>query len=336
MSKVRKDYFSESFVLFTNEKPDKIKKLKKVVKKKDCPYCPGNEHITGPADLVLISKEGTLAKLADEDESFVKDWTVRVFLNKDAIVSPDEERIFSDYPQYSEPAIGYHYVVVLSQKHTIDVSEIGSEQWTNILTTVQDKTRWLYSKKHVSYVAVYMNHGAEAGAEIEHPHLQIVSLPTVPPVIEAEAKFMKKPLREKGICPMCVIVKEEESSKRIIGKTENFVMFAPWASKHPYEYWIFPRQHEVSFVKFTQKGISELSEIIHKSIESLTKTLGIVAFNLVVHSSPEKKTSKQIHWHIEIYPRIETKKGLEISSNIQVNKILPEEAAKKLAKNFQK
>ena len=336
MSKVRKDYFSESFVLFTNEKPDKIKKLKKVVKKKDCPYCPGNEHITGPADLVLISKEGTLAKLADEDESFVKDWTVRAFLNKNAIVSPDEERIFSDYPQYSEPAIGYHYVVVLSQKHTIDVSEIGSEQWTNILTTVQDKSRWLYSQKHVSYVAVYMNHGVEAGAEIEHPHLQIVSLPTVPPVIEAEAKFMKKPLREKGICPMCVIVKEEESSKRIIGKTENYVTFAPWASKHPYEYWIFPRQHEVSFVKFTQKGISELSEIIHKSIESLTKTLGIVAFNLVVHSSPEKKTSKQIHWHIEIYPRLETKTGLEISSNIQVNKILPEEAAKKLAKNFQK
>ena len=336
MSKVRKDYFSESFVLFTNEKPDKIKKLKKVVKKKDCPYCPGNEHITGPADLVLISKEGALAKLADEEESFVKDWTVRVFLNKDAIVSPDEERIFSDYPQYSEPAIGYHYVVVLSQKHTIDVSEIDSEQWTNILTTVQDKSRWLYSQKHVSYVAVYMNHGVEAGAEIEHPHLQIVSLPTVPPVIEAEAKFMKKPLREKGICPMCVIVKEEESSKRIIGKTENFVTFAPWASKHPYEYWIFPRQHEVSFVKSTQKGISELSEVIHKSIESLTKTLGIVAFNLVVHSSPEKKTSKQIHWHIEIYPRIETKTGLEISSNIQVNKILPEEAAKKLAKNFQK
>ena len=336
MSKVRKDYFSESFVLFTSEKPDKIKKLKKVVKKKDCPYCPGNEHITGPADLVLISKEGTLAKLADEDESFVKDWTVRVFLNKDAIVSPDEERIFSDYPQYSEPAIGYHYVVVLSQKHTIDVSEIGIEQWTNILTTVQDKSRWLYSQKHVSYVAVYMNHGVEAGAEIEHPHLQIVSLPTVPPVIEAEAKFMKKPLREKGICPMCVIVKKEESSKRIIGKTESFITFAPWASKHPYEHWIFPRQHEVSFVKSTQKGISELSEVIHKSIESLTKTLGIVAFNLVVHSSPEKKTSKQIHWHIEIYPRIETKTGLEISSNIQVNKILPEEAAKKLAKNFQK
>ena len=333
---MRKDYFSESFVLFTNEKLEKIKKLKKVVKKKDCPYCPGNEHITGPADLVLISKEGTLAKLADEDESFVKDWTVRVFLNKDAIVSPDEERIFSDYPQYSEPAIGYHYVVVLSQKHTIDVSEIDSEQWTNILTTVQDKSRWLYSQKHVSYVAVYMNHGAEAGAEIEHPHLQIVSLPTVPPVIEAEAKFMKKPLREKGICPMCVIVKKEESSKRIIGKTESFITFAPWASKHPYEYWIFPRQHEVSFVKSTQKGISELSEVIHKSIESLTKTLGIVAFNLVVHSSPEKKTSKQIHWHVEIYPRIETKTGLEISSNIQVNKILPEEAAKKLAKNFQK
>ena len=127
MSKVRKDYFSEDFVLFSDEKPKKIKNLKKIIKKKDCPYCPGNEHITGPADLVLISKEGTLAKLVDEPENYVKDWTVRVILNKDAIVSHDEEKIFTDYPQYSEPAIGYHYVVVLSQKHTVDLSEIDSD-----------------------------------------------------------------------------------------------------------------------------------------------------------------------------------------------------------------
>ena len=65
------------------------------------------------------------------------------------------------------------------------------------------------------------------------------------------------------------------------------------------------------------------------------KTLGIVSFNLIIHSSPEKKTSKQIHWHIEIYPRIETKTGLEISSNIYTNKIIPESAAKELKKNFQ-
>ncbi len=336
MSNVRKDYFSEDFVLFTNEKSTKISNLKKLVNKKDCPYCPGNEHITGPADLVLISKEGTLAKLADEPEDYVKDWTVRVILNKDAIVSPDEEKIFTDYPQYSEPAIGYHYIVIMSQKHTVNVSEIDSEQWTNILTTVQDKARWLYSQKHVSYVAMYMNHGLKAGSKVEHPHLEVVSLPTVPPVIESEAKFMKKPMREKGICPMCDIIKEEESSKRIIKKTNSFLIFAPWASKHPFEYWIFPRQHEVSFVKSTQKGISELSEIIHSSLESLIKTLGVVSFNLIIHSSPEKKTSKQIHWHIEIYPRIETKTGLEMSSNIYTNKILPENAAKELAKNIKK
>ena len=104
----------------------------------------------------------------------------------------------------------------------------------------------------------------------------------------------------------------------------------------PFEYWIFPRQHEVSFVKSTQKGISELSEVIHSSLKSLIKTLGVVSFNLVIHSSPEKKTSKQIHWHIEIYPRIEVKTGLEISSNIYTNKILPENAAKELAKNIKK
>lgn len=336
MEKIRRDYFSDKIVLFTNDKPKKIKNLKRIIKNKNCAYCPGNEHVTGPADLVLISKEGTLAKLSDEQDNFVKDWTVRVFLDKDAIVSPDEAKIFTDYPQYSEPAIGYHYVVILSRKHTVDISEIDSEQWTNILTSVQDKSRWLYAQKHVAYVAIYMNHGIEAGSNVEHPHLQIVSLPTVPPIIEAEAKFMKKPLREKGICPMCDIIKKEESSQRAISKTDNFLVFAPWASTHPFEYWIFPRRHEVSFVKSTQKEIAELSETIHKSITSMIKTLGIISFNLVIHSSPEKKTSKQIHWHIEVYPRIAIKTGLEMSSNIYINKILPENAAKELAKNVQK
>ena len=333
MSKIRKDYFSDKIVFITNEKLGKINKLKKIVKAKNCSYCPGNESLTELADPVLVAKLGTLAKLSDEPDNYVKNWTVRVFPSNKAIVSPNLEKKYSEHPQYSEPASGYHYIVVLSQKHTINISDIDGDQWTNVLTTVQDKVRWLYSQKNVAYVSIYMNHGKDAGSDIEHPHLQIVSLPTVPPIIESESKFMQKPLREKGICPMCEIIKEEEKGPRLISKTKDFVVFSPWASRYPYEYWIFPRQHKVSFLKSTQKEISELSDVLHNSLNALTKTLGNISFNLVIHTSPEKKTSKQVHWHIEVYPRITIETGLEISSGIRINKISPEVASKKLLKN---
>ena len=124
MSKIRKDYFSDKIVFITNEKLGKINKLKKIIKNKNCSYCHGNESLTELADPVLVAKLGTLAKLSDEPDNYVKNWTVRVFPSNKAIVSPNLEKKYSEHPLYSEPASGYHYIVVLSQKHTINISDI--------------------------------------------------------------------------------------------------------------------------------------------------------------------------------------------------------------------
>ena len=337
LSVMRKHYFSNSVVFISENKKNKFKKkvMKRLIKTEDCTLCPGNEHLTGIADLVLVSKTGTLSKRADEPDNYVKDWAVRAFATN-SIVSPDEPKKYNDYPHYSEPAIGYYYTVVLSQKHAMDISQINKEQWINILTTVQDKARWLYSQKNVSYVAVFMNHGRNAGAKLEHPHLQIVSLPTLPPIINSESKFIQKPLREKGICAMCDIIKKEENSPRHIITKNNFVVFTPWASFYPYEFWICPKNHEVSVFRASQKQIADLSEVLQLSLKTMVKTIGNVPFNLIVYTSPEKKTSKQIHWRIEIYPRINDGKYLEIGTKIFVNKISPEFAAKELKNKLKK
>ena len=46
--------------------------------------------------------------------------------------------------------------------------------------------------------------------------------------------------------------------------------------------------------------------------------------------SPEKKNSRQIHWHIEIYPITKSWSGLERGYGIFLNDISPEQAAEKL------
>ncbi len=47
----------------------------------------------------------------------------------------------------------------------------------------------------------------------------------------------------------------------------------------------------------------DLSLLLRSTLGGMTKVLGDCGFNLVFHSSSEKKTTKQIHWHVEVYPR---------------------------------
>ncbi|MGC2668009.1 MAG: hypothetical protein WA220_02355, partial [Candidatus Nitrosopolaris sp.] len=44
-----------------------------------CPYCPGNESMTEPAQIALVAKDGMLQRLSDSEENIICDWCVRVF-----------------------------------------------------------------------------------------------------------------------------------------------------------------------------------------------------------------------------------------------------------------
>ena len=48
--------------------------------------------------------------------------------------------------------------------------------------------------------------------------------------------------------------------------------------------------------------------------------------------SSEKKTTKQLHWHIEIYPKTDrNNEGIELASGINSNDVSPEKAAEILS-----
>ncbi len=322
MGALRKDYVSERFMIIGKE--DKTSDLKK------SPYAPGNESMTNPSVLSLIAKNGMLQRLQDTEDDYVTNWLIRVFESKNPTVSINSENSYSDRPHYSEPAYGYHYVVVASPKEKDTFATIDIEQWSNLLVVIQDRLRWLYTQKGVTYVSIYINQGEAAGSNINHPHLNIISFSTIPPVIEAEAEASHKILNEKGVCPMCQTVNAETGGPRQILQTDGFIAFCPWAPSYSYEFWISPKKHVTSFSKITQKEINDLSLILRATLGGLTKSIKNVSYNLVFHLSPEKKNSRQIHWHIEIYPVTDLWSGLEKGYGIFVNKTSPEQAAEKL------
>ena len=124
MGDMRKDYVLERNVIVhpTAKKKTGIKK---------CPYCPGNESMTNPSLLALVAKDGMLQRLQDGEDFTVENWSVRVFESHEPIVSTSTKNTYSDRPLYSEPAYGYHYIVVASPNHKDTLATIDIEQWAN-------------------------------------------------------------------------------------------------------------------------------------------------------------------------------------------------------------
>ncbi len=302
----------------------------------NCPYCPGNESMTEPAILALVVKEGMLQRLCDSEDNIIEDWSVRVFPSGKPIVVTGSTTTYSDKPLYSEPAYGYHQIVVASPDHNQGLSQISVEQWGNILVVIQDRARWLYAQKSVTYVSIYVNSGAGAGAQVTHPHLNMVTFSTIPPHIELEAEGSHKFMNENGNCPACSIIGVESSGPRQILATDSFIAFCPWAPTYPYEFWVYPKRHITSFSKITQKEINDLALMLRATLGGMSKALQDAPFNLVFHLSPEKKNSRLIHWHIEVYPQLNTWSGLERGFGVFINDVRPEKSAEILGSSCRK
>ena len=335
MVEIRKDYFTDKLSVML---PDRGLKPGQSLpsKAEKCNYCAGNEELTPPADLVLVKRGETLLKQTDSEGDVVKNWVVRIFPAKNPVVTPNAPPSYGDPPHYSEPAVGYHYVLVAHPKHDHPFAKIDTEQWTNILASLQDKVRWLYSQKSVSYVLVYANSEKEGPPTAVHPSVQIITTPRVPPAVEAEAETVQASLNDLGICPMCQVVAAETGGPRQILATDFFIAFAPWVSSQPYEFWIYPKRHMTSVLKLSQKEMMDLALMLRSTLGGMAKALDSQTFTMVFHSSSEKKTTKQIHWHIEVYPRKTQWAGLELGGGIFASEVSPEAAAQVLGASARK
>jgi UDPglucose--hexose-1-phosphate uridylyltransferase len=327
LGNLRKDYVLEKFVILPDSPEENIRSDSAYEK---CPYCPGNESMTGPAVISLVSKDGMLQRLSDSEGSIIEDWCVRVFQSQYPAVNTASQNNYTDKPLYSEPAYGYHQIVVASPDHRQDLSKISVEQWENVLLVIQERVRWLYTQKSVTYVSIYVDSGREAGTSYDHAHLNVVTFSTIPPIIELEAEGSHRYVNENGNCPSCNIISIELGGPRQILATDSFLAFSPWAPTYPYEFWIYPKRHTTAFSKIPQKEISDLALILRATIGGMSKGLNSPAFNLVFHLSPEKKNSRQIHWHIEVYPQTNKWSGLQRGFGIYVNAVSPESSAEVL------
>jgi UDPglucose--hexose-1-phosphate uridylyltransferase len=194
--------------------------------------------------------------------------------------------------------------------------DLSIEHITEILKVYKKRTAELFQDRE--YVQIFKNHGPNAGTSLVHSHTQLGAIDFIPPIIEDE---IRNSTNEQG-CEYCKIIEKEKNSDREIAETDSFVSFCPYAPRFNFESWIFPKKHIKSIVELNDEQLYELATIIKKIILKLAELNA--SYNMVLHCAPR---GKDLHFHIEILPRIAKHAGMELGTGVIINSISPEDAA---------
>lgn len=326
MPQFRKDPITARWVIVNMTNPrgaDSFEPEERVRSSKTCPFCPGNEAMT-PPEIVSYGRKPA-AKVAG--------WQVRVVPNKFPAVRIEEKPDKYAFGIYDKiGGFGAHEVILENPEHDKQLPDLTDEQAEMVFRAYRDRWLDLRKDKRFKYILIFKNYGLSAGASLEHPHSQLIALPIVPSRVFGELKGASKYYEYTDRCVFCDMLNQERAEKKLtILEKDNFVAFAPFVSRFPFETWIMPKYHEASFDALSDNQIRELAVLMKNTLARLRKALKDPAYNFMIHSIPMQATdSESYHWHIEIIPHLTQIAGFEWGTGFYVNPTPPELAAENL------
>jgi UDPglucose--hexose-1-phosphate uridylyltransferase len=117
--------------------------------------------------------------------------------------------------------------------------------------------------------------------------------------------------------------------------SRHFVVFAPYASVHPMEFWIVPKRHAPNFLDLTTEETEAFAYTLKTSLKALKDLVNDPPYNYGIHLAVNGDAQDCYHWHLEVYPKLTVWAGFEKSTGIYINTVTPETAAAELKKAIQ-
>ena len=303
MKELRKDYFLEEFVLVSPD--DDVDRYFSTNNKSSDDSC-------------------SICKL-DTSDNVIKTEVLSFF---ELETSHIDAKNVSNIEQKTQKTI---YIADKSHKK---INKLSISKLFKLLKTTQSVYTDMISTD-MKNLQIIINSGQYAGGNSVHNSIEISNFPIPPPVLVAEINSSKQTLLDLGICPMCRIINLETGGPRQIISTVNFFAFCPWASTYSFEFWIYPKSHQLSFSSLNVQELEDLAQILRSTLGGMDNILKNPSYSLVFHNSLNEPDG-ELHWHIEIYPKLIPKNGFENGFGIYVNTISPEKSAEILGKASRK
>ena len=292
-----------------------------------CPFCPGNEDKTPPE--VYACRPG-------HEAPNTPGWKVRVVPNKFPALQIEgtlDRRGEGLYDKMN--GVGAHEVVIESPVHDQDLADLPLEHIQQVLGAYRERVLDLHRDRRFRYVLIFKNHGAQAGATLEHTHTQLIATPIIPKILQEELEGSRRYYELKERCVFCDIVQQEtgeNNGRRVVTMSERFLTVEPFAPRFPFETWILPRRHDDSYDTLGDGDeLRDLAGILKDTLQRLNRALDRPPYNFVIHTAPVTEGDLEyFHWHLEITPTLTRVAGFEIGSGFYINPTPPEDSAQYL------
>ncbi len=342
MSELRHDPMQKRWVIIASERmarPNDFITEKVNIDGEDwrfCPFCPGNEDRT-PPEIFAIRPPGSPANGPG--------WAQRVVPNKYSALQTEVSLHREGLGLYDKiSGVGAHEVIIESTVHNEPFSEMSIDQLAQIVEIWSHRMSDLYRDERLRYVTLFRNYGHSAGATVAHPLSQLLATPITPRTIAMELDAAKEHFDRKERCLYCDILNHElRDGERIISDNGEFVAFAPFASRFPFEIAIAPRRHSHDYTEMTTSERFALARMLSDISKRFQIALNDPPCNMLLHNAPN--TTAQAHrrnywntlkmdwhWHFEILPRLNVNSGFDWGTGLHINPLPPEIAAEYLRK----
>lgn len=298
-------------------KQDKAERKALPAHEKNCPFCRGNSHML-PGIIMQVP-----GNHSDE-------WQVRIVPNKFAALVPDgsnnrrQEGIYTVMSSH-----GRHEVVIEHPDHNQTIATMSRDAVQTVVETYHKRYVDVMRENENMLAIIFRNHGKRAGTSLVHPHSQLIVTAFVPRYIRWREDEAQRYYDEWGRCVFCDILEFELKHKtRIIFENEHMLAFVPYHAEVPFETWVMPKKHQADFGDITDAEKIDLAAAVQEILRRLYEKLNDPDYNYIINTSARYKAGEpQLHWYLQIRPRLTTQAGFEIGSGICINPSMPENDA---------
>ncbi|HEX9820456.1 MAG TPA: galactose-1-phosphate uridylyltransferase [Methylomirabilota bacterium] len=324
MPELRKDPVVGRWVIISTERgrrPSDFPVQPVLARGGSCVFCPGNEDKTPPE---------ILAGRPPDSAPDTPGWSLRVVPNKFPALRIEGELEPSGEGLYDRMnGVGAHEVVIESPRHEATLSTLPADTVADVLLAYRERVLDLKKDPRFEYILVFKNHGAAAGASLEHPHSQLIATPIIPIMVLEELTGAAEYYGMKERCVWCDVVRQERRDRRrVIMEADGFVALAPFAPRFPFETWILPTRHRSAFEETGVEELRGLAEVLGEFLRRLDRVLQRPPYNFMLHTAPLREGPlDHFHWHLEIIPKLTNVAGYEWGSGFFINPTPPEDAA---------
>ena len=110
------------------------------------------------------------------------------------------------------------------------LADMPTKRIEDMLWAYRDRMIDLKKDERFRYILIFKNHGASAGATLEHSHSQLIALPIIPTSVLEEIEGCRAHYDQKERCIYCDILRQDLSDgDRVVAENPEFLCVTPFA-----------------------------------------------------------------------------------------------------------